>query len=216
MSQSSKKVESKKFTPVKKWTSVIVGENIIFSQKSKTLTVPVSNIEKYMMDEINTNKICGGCQDLPTHGYSSDKFGWCSFSRGIANLYDEGFHWIDDEPAKKYLFIVSKLSLKGATELFTQTFYTFTGKQKALKKRTRCMKKMIVTNTSLTWTTKDKKCPYKVGYLNGHDGLLRSMYGASICPIKDGDLVMVDNSDVAHMLSIRELKDGEASFSLYQ
>lgn len=75
------------------WSVVVTENDIVFSQNGQTLTVPVSNAEKWMLK--NLDHECGGCNDLPTKGFfKSKKTAWCKFSREIATLFHKGFEWV--------------------------------------------------------------------------------------------------------------------------
>ncbi len=72
-----------------KWEVVDEDSAYTFQQKIghkfMIMTVPQSEFkEKINVENVH---VCGGCVDLPTKGYDSEKYGWCSFSREIANLY---------------------------------------------------------------------------------------------------------------------------------
>ncbi len=75
------------------WTHEVVGKDLIISQiyhdEKKTLTVPTNKLAKDFLKDIDNE--CGGCNDLPTNGYNSEKYAWCQLSRQVANLHDAGY-----------------------------------------------------------------------------------------------------------------------------
>lgn len=130
--------------PAKIWSVEITDNELIFHQKGKTLTVKIASVEQNFVD-LCSGHTCGGCNDLPIHGYRSSKCNWCLFSRRIANIYEEGGKWVDDEPRKQYLIILTKyikrdreggdfkILVEDVPVDVKQKFFLFKGKKKALK-----------------------------------------------------------------------------------
>lgn len=84
----------------KNWTAEILGNNVVFHQQNRALSLPIKNFTKIEMKYIKIGHFCGGCRTLPFEGYDG-KYDWCDFSRKIANSYVlEGKRWTDPEGAE--------------------------------------------------------------------------------------------------------------------
>lgn len=85
----------------KNWSAIFKGGNVVFFQEDYTLEVPEEELSKFLFEDIKSGHVCPGCRSLPIEGYDSDKSSWCAFSRGIANLYGDGWKWSKDALEKQ-------------------------------------------------------------------------------------------------------------------
>ena len=176
----------------REWSYKIDGADIVFHQKNYTLRIPRNKLSKTMITELESGQVCGGCIDLPLHGYySSGKFSWCAFSRDIANLYDTQYKWILEDPPMYYLFIVTKQHVTSAE--IEQVFYLKKCTQRNLKSKIKKMQKLMIQEASL-----GRPEPYILGYVPSETH-----------NISDG-VIVVDDNFIQYSLAVKKFEDGKA------
>jgi hypothetical protein len=199
---------SKSLSP-KLWSTTINEDHTVtFHQQKRTLCILLDSLSSCSAKMVITGHYCGGCIDLPLHGYGGSKSSWCQFSREIANLYDEGYKWVRDEPHKRYIIVVDKYV---NTIDVHQTFYLFKGSVTGLNKKIKKIKKEILALVALV----DK--PYKLGYISSE---LRDIYvtnndvkllcgngWTNIKPIPKKDIVVITDRNLVYALHVKELND---------
>jgi hypothetical protein len=105
--------------PTKIWSVEFVDYKVIFHQGGKTLTIPTNQIGKKVFDAVYSGHTCGGCIDLPTHGYDGPKSSWCWVSRAIANKYNEGIKWTDRQIGK---YVTLPLGTNGDNYIYAYSY----------------------------------------------------------------------------------------------
>ena len=112
------------------------GESkIVIRQRKRTLTLSLKDIQPCydkLVEMLREDHCCRGCVHLPTKGYyHSHKTSWCDLSREVANLYNDGYTWVNDDPPKKYLLVFTYFE----KDQVYQSFHLFQGTRKKLARR---------------------------------------------------------------------------------
>jgi hypothetical protein len=190
-------------------------EHVRFRQGKYTLTVPSKKLHEDDLETLRVGRApCGGCINLPLHGYyKSNKYSWCAFSRGIANLYDDGWKWVSDDPPLRYLVVKTKALLLEPTKI-EQTFYLIKASKKKLKRRINSIKRAILEDAA-----EQPGGPYKAGYvpseLRYKDQTFKKVIlikglAFPITVPNVGEMVVITNGPkyVAYGLTVSEPNDG--------
>lgn len=194
---------------LKIWSSVFAGDDVVFTQKDHVLRVPIKEISAYVLSTLRSNaKPCGGCTDLPMHGYKN-KYSWCQFSRSIANLYDAGWKWIPNDPPKRYLVTITRIDPFDHRYVPDQTFYVLKSNNAKLLKKIHKIKRQIIKEVSTQYRLDREAHPYEIGYIPSDvvkedDGFIILK---KFCEIPPEHVVLIDDSYKIYMLTVKEIKD---------
>jgi len=190
----------------KKWSATFEGDIVIFVQGNNMLKVNSSRLPDDIIKDLRRRRPpCGGCMDLPIHGYQGSKSSWCNFSKCIANLYVHGIKWTNIEKPNKYMIVVNKVLLDKYRQNAEQSFYFIKCLPDKLQKKVKKIQEHVILEAPKEWPG---DYPYYVGYVPDDikDDLDRlvSLSGVS------GDSFFVDDSHVCYTYSIRQIKNNMA------
>lgn len=153
------------------WTAEFANDKVTLSQEGRTLTIPISALEEWFVADLKSGHCCGGCRDLPFHGYGyeSKKYSWCQFSREVANLYFQGWKW--NRNRKTYLAIIGQYSYEKnpPASSIQQEHIIFKTDEKKLAQKIKRFENEILSTVTEEWCAKTglsaEDCPYALGYL---------------------------------------------------
>jgi len=70
------------------WTATKTDTDLILvitaNRRSKTWSIPLTQLDHEHVDLVMNNQLCGGCTTLDNNGFRGNKQAWCQFSRAIA------------------------------------------------------------------------------------------------------------------------------------